>query len=53
MLPLQDLRRLLGGATVMLVLGSMYVFGTLSPYIASYLHYQGTVTIIRGNMGHC
>ena len=32
---------LIGGFIVMLVQGSLYVFGTMSPYILTYLHYQG------------
>ncbi len=33
----------------MLVQGSLYVFGTLTAYIASYLYYQGTSFAISGD----
>jgi len=32
---------LFAGFTVMLVQGSLYVYGTMTPYILSYLYYQG------------
>lgn len=33
---------LFAGFLVMLVQGSLYVYGTMTPYILSYLYYQGT-----------
>jgi predicted ABC-type sugar transport system permease subunit len=32
---------LFAGFTVMLVNGSLYVYGTMTPYIVTYLHYKG------------
>ena len=40
-LTLEQFRALLAGALIMLVQGSLYVFGTLTSYIASYLYYKG------------
>lgn len=37
-----QLLALLGGFTVMLVQGALYVYGTMTPYLLTYLHYQGT-----------
>lgn len=37
---------LTSGFTVMLVQGSLYVFGTMTPYIFTYLYYQGTPATI-------
>ena len=36
---------LLGAVLIMVVIGSLYCFGALSPYIASYLHYHGSPSI--------
>jgi hypothetical protein len=33
---------LFAGFTVMLVQGSLYVYGTMTPYILSFLYYKGT-----------
>ncbi len=33
----------------MLVQGSLYVFGTLTAYIASYLYYQGILCLMQGD----
>jgi hypothetical protein len=37
---------LFAGFTVMLVQGSLYVYGTMTPYILSYLYYQGNTISI-------
>lgn len=42
-------RALSAGALIMLVQGSLYVFGTLTSYIASYLYYQGNFTTYPGD----
>jgi Sec-independent protein secretion pathway component TatC len=34
---------LFGGFVVMLVQGSLYVYGTMTPYLFTYLYYQGTL----------
>jgi hypothetical protein len=44
-----ELRALVAGFTVMLVQGSMYVYGTLTPYIVTYLHYQGKAIQYQGD----
>jgi hypothetical protein len=31
-----------------MVQGSLYTFGTIIPYIASYLYYQGKVNFMQG-----
>lgn len=36
---------LFAGFTVMLVQGSLYVYGTMTPYIITYLHYQGETSL--------
>jgi hypothetical protein len=36
---------LIGGTIIMLVIGSLYTFGTLSVYISSYLHYYSDPSI--------
>lgn len=41
MLQLSQLVALLAGFLVMLVNGSLYVYGTMTPYIITYLYYQG------------
>ena len=33
---------LVAGTVVLIVLGSLYTFGSLTPYIYSYLYYQGS-----------
>lgn len=33
---------LVGGTLIMMVIGSLYTFGALAPYIASFLHYRGS-----------
>lgn len=42
MLRPRQLLSLVAGFTVMLVQGSLYIFGTITPYIATYLYYKGT-----------
>lgn len=37
---------LFAGFTVMLVQGSLYVYGTMTPYILTYLRYQGIFNFI-------
>lgn len=41
---------LFAGFTVMLVQGSLYVYGTMTPYILSYLYYQGKQISIKGRL---
>lgn len=41
---------LFAGFTVMLVQGSLYVYGTMTPYILTYLRYHGTFTFIQARM---
>jgi len=36
---------LVGGALTMMVQGSLYVFGTIIPYLASYLYYHGKTNV--------
>jgi hypothetical protein len=38
---------LIAGALTMMVQGSLYTFGTITPYIASFLYYQGKVVSIK------
>lgn len=38
---------LIAGFTVMLVNGSLYVYGTMTPYIVTYLHYKGKHVTIQ------
>ena len=40
-LTFEQWRAIVAGFLVMLVQGSLYVFGTLTAYIASYLYYKG------------
>lgn len=43
---LSQLIALISGFIVMLVQGSLYVFGTMTPYIYTYLYYEGTLAPI-------
>lgn len=38
--PIKGVTSLIGGTIVMIVIGSLYTFGTFTSYIASYLHYH-------------
>lgn len=38
---------LFAGFMVMLVNGSLYVYGTMTPYIITYLHYKGTTLLTQ------
>ncbi len=44
---LSQLIALISGFIVMLVQGSLYVFGTMTPYIYTYLYYEGKVAPIQ------
>jgi hypothetical protein len=39
MIQLRQIVALIAGFTVMLVQGSLYIYGTITPYIITYLHY--------------
>jgi Sec-independent protein secretion pathway component TatC len=43
----EQIRALAAGAMVMLVQGSLYVFGAISPYLISFLYYEGNLLIIQ------
>ena len=45
-LTLEQFKALAAGALIMLVQGSLYVFGTLTYYIRSYLYYHGMEELI-------
>jgi hypothetical protein len=42
----QQLRALAAGFISMLIYGSSYTYGTIMPYILSYIYYYGTFTLI-------
>lgn len=44
---LSQLIALISGFIVMLVQGSLYVFGTMTPYIYTYLYYEDKVVPIQ------
>jgi predicted ABC-type sugar transport system permease subunit len=44
----QQLIALLAGFLVMLVNGSLYVYGTMTPYIYTFLHFKGTLPPTQG-----
>ena len=43
----QQLMALLAGFLVMLVNGSLYIYGTMTPYIFTFLHNKGTPPSIQ------
>lgn len=46
MLLLRQIVALIGGFIVMLVQGSLYIYGTITPYILTYLYYKGNLPAI-------
>ncbi len=49
MLEKQQIVSLVAGFTTMLIYGSSYTYGTLIPYVASYLYYAGKIQIKIGD----
>jgi hypothetical protein len=49
-LTIRNIIALFAGFTVMLVQGSLYVYGTMTPYILSYLYYQGKPSLTKDRM---
>jgi hypothetical protein len=43
----EEIQALLSGATIMLVLGSLYAYGGIAPYFESHLYYKGTENITK------
>jgi hypothetical protein len=43
----EQIQALASGAIIMAILGSLYVYGGIAPYLESDLYYKGTISITQ------